>query len=131
MTQHEHDDQHGQISGASRPHCCPCGHDAEPSGISRRGFLGGMGATAALGGVALTGLSWSALAATGPEVHPAPPRRPLVVKPVFIYATYKPAKQTSWRSWGGIQTQQDADQEVARIKGELDKLRTTVDFPVQ
>jgi hypothetical protein len=90
-----------------------------------------MGATAALGGVALTGLSWSALAATGPEVHPAPPRRPLVVKPVFIYATYQPAKQTSWRAWGGIQTQQDADQEVVRIKGELEKLRTAVDFPVQ
>jgi hypothetical protein len=90
-----------------------------------------MGAAAALGSAALGGLSWSALAATGPAIGPAPPRRPLVVKPVFIYQIPKRAPQTSWRSWGGIQTQQDADQEIARIKGELEKFRTTADFPVQ
>jgi len=90
-----------------------------------------MGAAAAMGGVALTGLSWSALAAAEPGVAPAPPRRPLVVKPIFTYSTYKHAPQTSWRNWGGIQTQQDADQETARIKGELEQLRTTVDYPVQ
>jgi hypothetical protein len=90
-----------------------------------------MGAAAALGGVTLSGLSWSALAADEPGVRPAQPRRPLVVKPVFIYALHKRAPQTSWRPWGGIQTQQDADQEVARIKAELEKIRTTADFPVQ
>jgi len=90
-----------------------------------------MGAAAALGGVALSGLSWSALAAAEPGVAAAPPRRPLVVKPIFLYGLYKRAPQTSWRPWGGIQSQQDADQEVARIKGELEKLRATADFPVQ
>lgn len=132
MGQHEHDSQHGHDGRSQvQPHCCPCGHGADSDGISRRGFLGGMGAAAAMGGVALTGLSWSALAAAAPGVQPAPPRRPLVVKPVFIYAIHKRAPQTSWRPWGGIQTQQDADQEVARIQGELDKLGATADFPVK
>lgn len=45
--------------------CCPCGHQGESDGLSRRGFLGGMGG-AALGGVALTGLSWSMLSAAEP-----------------------------------------------------------------
>ena len=38
--------------------------------------------------------------------------------------------QTSWRTWGGIQTQQDAEAEAARIRGELDKLRAAADFPL-
>jgi hypothetical protein len=132
MSQHDHDPRHDHDSGpAVRPHCCPCSRSSEPGWLNRRDFLGGMGAAAALGGVALTGLSWSALAAAQPGVAPAPPRRPLVVKPVFTYGVYHRAPQTSWRPWGGIQTQQDADQEVVRIKGELEKLSTSVDFPVK
>ncbi len=86
---------------------------------------------AALGGMALTGLSWSALAADQPELPQAPKRRPLVVKPVFLWNTYRPSPQTSWRAWGGIQTQQDADKEVVRIKDDLDKLAASADFPVK
>jgi hypothetical protein len=131
MNQDQHDNQNGNVSSDSLPHCCPCGHSHGLSGMSRRGFLGGIGAATAMGGAVLSGLSWSALAAAEPEVRPAPPRRPLVVKPVLIYEIPKRAPQTSWRSWGGIQTQQDADQETARIKGELEKLGSTADFPVQ
>jgi len=114
-----------------KPHCCPC-CDSKPTadGISRRGFLGGMGG-AALGGMALTGLSWSMLSAGESKIAPAPPRRPLVVKPIFTYATYKHRPQTSWRPWGGIQTQEDADQELARIRQELAKLASAADFPVK
>ena len=36
---------------------------------------------------------------------------------------------TSWRSWGGIQTQQDAEAEAARIRGELEKLPRPPTFP--
>ncbi len=39
--------------------------------------------------------------------------------------------QTSWREWGGIQTQQDVEQEIARIKGDLEKLQATADFPLE
>lgn len=118
---HEHD-------GTVRPHCCPCGSsDPGPSGITRRSFLGG----AALGGMALSGLSWSTLAAAEPGIAAVPPRKPLVVKPLFLYRTYKRREQTSWRSWGGTGTQEEADQELVRIRGELEKLQKEADFPVQ
>lgn len=110
--------------------CCPCGHQGESDGLSRRGFLGGMGG-AALGGVALTGLSWSMLSAAEPGLPSAPSRRPLIVKPILLYRQYTRRPQTSWRPWGGLQTQHDVDQEVVRIKGELDKLQGMADFPVQ
>ena len=38
--------------------------------------------------------------------------------------------QTSWRSWGGIEKQEQADAEVVRIQGELEKLKASADFPV-
>jgi hypothetical protein len=86
-----------------------------------------------VGGAVLTGLSWSLLAAgeNATEMEPAPPRRPLVLKPILIYDIPKRQPQQSWRSWGGIHTQEDADAEVARIKAELDKLQAAADFPLQ
>ena len=67
-------------------HCCPCCDRSEAAGdeaLTRRGFLEGVGGLAALGGVALSGLSWSAISADEPELPAATPRRPLVVKPIF------------------------------------------------
>ena len=57
-------------------------------------------------------------------------RQALVVKPILVYSAPEYRHQTSWRSWGGIQTDEDAGEEVLRIKGELDKLRSSADFPV-
>ncbi|MHB8901323.1 MAG: hypothetical protein ACYC6Y_21450 [Thermoguttaceae bacterium] len=124
----EHRHQHA--GETPRPHCCPCcdQQTAASPGVSRRTFLGG---AAALGGIALTGLSWAQLAAAEPEIHQPAPRRPIRVKPVLVYSTYKPAPQTSWRSWGGIQTQEDADAEVKRIQGEIDQLKAKADFPLE
>ena len=65
-----------------------------------------------------------------PEVPAAPPRRPLVVKPIFVYSTYTPAsRRRVGGRWGGIETQEDADEEVARIKGELKKLQADGRLP--
>jgi len=75
-------------------------------------------------------LTWSGAAAAQAEGTVPPPRRTLVVKPILVYSTYTRLKQTSWRPWGGIQTQQDADQEMPRIQGEIDKMRAQADFPV-
>ncbi|MBN2474217.1 MAG: hypothetical protein JXB62_06400 [Pirellulales bacterium] len=122
MSPHSHKNQ-------PKPHCCPCCDHSERDidEMTRRGFLGG----AAFGAAALTGLSWSALAAgAGADVEAAPPRRALKVKPVFCYSIPQRAHQRSWRSWGGIQTPQDADAEVARIQTELNQLKATADFPV-
>ena len=78
MSEHQHDDR-----PALPAHCCPCSRHEQPPAedVRRRGVLAG----AVLGSVALAGLSWSALAAAEPDVPQAPPRRPLVVKPIFTY----------------------------------------------
>ena len=110
--------------------CCPCGHDHSAGEISRRGFLQGVGGAAALG-VALTGLTWSGVSAAEQEDQGQLKRRPLVVKPILLYSTPQPRPQWSWRSWGGIQTEQDAKQEVARIQRELRELDNKADFPVK
>jgi hypothetical protein len=95
--------------------CCGCsGHDLVT--LNRRGFLEG----AVLGGTALTGLTWPVLAAGSKDELPAPPpRRPLVVKPILIYSVPVRHPQTSWRNWGGIQTEGDAARECVRSGTEL------------
>jgi hypothetical protein len=110
--------------------CCPCGHDHSAGGISRRGFLQGVGGAAALG-VALTGLTWSSVSAAERQDQDRPKRRPIVVKPSLVYSIPTRRHQTSWRNWGGIQTQQDADKELARIRLELSNINSKADFPVQ
>jgi hypothetical protein len=86
---------------------------------------GGLG----LLGTALTGLSWSAVSAA--EVEAAPRRGPLVVKPIFTYPKPQRRTQTSWRNWGGIQTEEDVQAEIARIYGELRQLKEEADFPLE
>jgi hypothetical protein len=51
-----------------------------------------------------------------------PPGKPLVVKPVLTYNISKRRPQTSWRSWGGVMTQDDVEQEGKRITAELAKM---------
>ena len=106
--------------------CCPCGHDHSADGITCRGFLQGVGGAAALG-VALTGLTWSGVSAAEREDQGELKRRPLVVKPILVYSTPKRRHQSSWRSWGGIQTQQDAEQELQRIRQELSDMENKAD----
>jgi len=84
-----------------------------------------------VGSIALSGLTWSRLAAAEAEVLQPAKRRSIQVKPILVYSTYKPVEQRSWRSWGGIQTQEDADAEVKRIQGELKQLEAKADFPVE
>jgi len=115
-----------------QPRCCPGGHPAgrTSQGFSRRAFLKGMGATA-VAGMALGNLSWPLPA--GAEVEPdvGLVRRPLRVKPILSYEIPGRRFQTSWRSWGGIQTRADVEQESGRIRGELNKLRSASDFPLE
>ena len=123
---------HACEDGGRHHGCCGCdGHgSAGPGAIGRRDFLKASGV--ALGALAMTGLVYEALAAETPASQPAaaPARKPLVIKPILTYETPRRRPQTSWRSWGGIETQQDAEGEVQRITGELKKLRGEADFPV-
>ena len=116
-----------------RTTCCPCGcgQDHSANGVSRRGFLQGVTGAGALG-VALTGLTWSSVAmAAGSGDRAGPQRRALVVKPILIHEVPTRRPQTSWRSWGGIETVEQAEQELGRIQGELVKMKERADFPVE
>jgi hypothetical protein len=86
---------------------------------------------AAMGSLALSGLSWSVLAASEPDLPPTPARKPLVVKPVFLYDLYTRHPQTSWRGWGGIEKQEDVDREIPNIQKDLDAWQAAADFPVK
>jgi hypothetical protein len=115
-----------------KPHCCPCGESHGPNGTSftRRDFLKGAG-VAALGSVTGGGLAWPLLAAR-PETAEAVWRpRPLRVKPLLVHDLPQRRFQTSWRNWGGIETEADVRAEVVRIRGELDALAERAEFPLE
>ncbi|MBM3747386.1 MAG: sugar isomerase [Acidobacteria bacterium] len=57
--------------------------------------------------------------------------RPLKVQPVLMYSLPKRREQTSWKSWGGIQTQESAAAEVNRITEELKALSTQAEFALE
>ena len=109
--------------------CCNGNHGMNLTSISRRKFVQVAG-TAAISTVAISGLSWSALNSkqTGEKVPVQ--RQPLIVKPILTYEIPVRREQTSWRNWGGIQTENDVIQEVERIQGEIKALNVQADFPV-
>lgn len=110
--------------------CCNAKSGKGSNEISRRKFIQETG-TSALGVCAFPALSWSVLASVPPLENTIVKRRPLIVKPVFIYSTPVRKDQTSWRNWGGIQTEQDADKELVKIQDELKELHSVADFPVE
>ncbi len=84
----------------------------------------------ALGAVTLPGLTWASLNELPFADEFAPDRKPLIVKPVFTYEVPRRRPQTSWRNWGGIQTEEDAAREIDRIETELKALKENADFPL-
>jgi hypothetical protein len=101
--------------------------------INRREFVGLTTASIA-GGV--LGLNTSTFA--GRKVEEWNPHKPLVatgkkliVQPILMYRTAKRRRATSWKSWGGVQTEQAASEEAKRISKELDLLLANADFPLE
>ncbi|MBM4019469.1 MAG: sugar isomerase [Planctomycetes bacterium] len=108
-----------------RPRCCGCGSPE----LTRRELLKAGAVTA--GGLALAGCAWSSLRTAAAEADAAATARtPIVVKPILSYDLPRRRPQTSWRSWGGIHTEEAAKEELARIQGEIDKVKAAADFPV-
>jgi len=116
--------QNDQLRG-SQACSCGCGH-----GITRRGFLGNVGGATLLGGASLM-LASSAGATAPVPGDRLPVGKPLRVQPVLAYDLPQPAEKTSWRGYGGVQTQQAAEQEAGRIQADLQQLAPTLDFPVE
>lgn len=109
--------------------CC-CGNNVKGSNeMTRRKFVQVTG-TGALGTVALSGLSWSAIISEQTVGKSANQRQPLTVKPVLTYEVPERREKTSWRNWGGIQTEKDASEEIKKIQDELKLLGAKADFPV-
>lgn len=101
--------------------------------MNRREFVGLT--TAGIAGGVL-GLGTSALA--GRKIEEWNPDKPFIVtgkkikvQPVLMYRTPIRREQTSWKSWGGVQTEQAASEETKRISKELKSLSTRADFPLE
>jgi len=101
--------------------------------MARRTFLASVGGSA-LGSAALTGCTTAGKpAAAGGEtrLEPTASAKELVVQPALSYRFHKRAQATSWRPWGGIATEQDVEQELARIDAELREMAGKAGFPIK
>src|SRR4030066_917953 len=66
------------------------------------------------------------------------PEKPLIttgkklsIQPVLMYRIPQRRQATSWKSWGGVQTEQAAAEEATRISQELTSLSPKADFPFE
>jgi hypothetical protein len=124
-----------RVSQNETPCCCSSGKpsigekDFFGKGVSRRDFLLGLGAA----GVGAWALSSSSAKAAPLSIGGEMTRigSPLRVKPVLVYGLHQRREATSWRPWGGLHTQDDVTAEANRIEGELKKLASEADFPVE
>jgi hypothetical protein len=57
--------------------------------------------------------------------------KPLRVKPALVYSLSQRREATSWRSWGGLHTQNDVEKEAKKIEQELKVLSLKADFLVE
>jgi len=115
MTEHATDAIHSQP-------CC--------ASLTRRELLIGASA-AAIGGMALSAVSAATITRESERIRAVPGGVPLRVQPVLVYDVPVRQQATSWRNWGGIQTEQDAAAEKARISAELERATKMADFAVE
>ncbi|MBN1817061.1 MAG: hypothetical protein JW828_06845 [Sedimentisphaerales bacterium] len=109
---------------------CGCCMSRAAFALNRRQFMTGVGA-----GLAAPALAASVLAQVKrPSDIPlfkAPAPRPLVIQPVLTVTLFQRHHQTSWRSWGGIHTEEDIRQEQKRIGEELAKIQADSEFAME
>ncbi|MHC1766083.1 MAG: sugar isomerase [Verrucomicrobiia bacterium] len=72
-----------------------------------------------------------AIAAWDPAKPLVNPARKLRVRPVLMYSLPTPKAESSWKSWGGVQTEAALTEEAARIEQELRRVAASVDFPLE
>jgi hypothetical protein len=128
--------QHSEHQTNSKLQTCSCFHSrhskTSATGVSRRGFLGGLVSTAALSSLT-SAISSQARdhsnksASSGKEL---PRGAALRIKPVLTYQIEQRQEKTSWRSYGGIQNHGQVNEEAVRINAELKELQSKAEFPV-
>ena len=101
--------------------------------VNRREFLG-MTTTSIAGGV----LGLDALSSAGPSRDGWDAAQPLVrtgkvltIQPMLMYSVAQKRPATSWKSWGGVQTDQAASAEAQKIAEELNTLSSRADVPLE
>lgn len=109
----------------AKHHNC-CGGEART--MSRREFFADAGVAAASAAV-LSSFAFQGDFKTVPDYSPR--RLALRLQPVLTYETPVRRKETSWRNWGGVQTEAGAAEEKARIEAELIKIESKADFPIE
>ena len=98
--------------------------------ISRRQFVKITG-TSTVGAVAIPGLTWASFSEIKTHEIFDLKRAPLIVKPIFTFEIPVRQNQTSWRPWGGIQSEEDAEKELEHIREEHKILINRADFPLE
>ena len=99
--------------------------------MSRRGFISGLAGAAAMGGMMLTRTARAGSAKPVSAGKGLPRGAALRVKPVLIYNLEKRQEKTSWRSYGGIQTKEQVNDEAQLIRTELKELASRAEFPIE
>jgi len=97
--------------------------------VTRREFIYSVGAIAA--GSLASAAAQQRVPESGAGRRGPLPRTLLRVQPVLSYEIPQRRQATSWRNWGGIQTETDAAAEKERIGSELARLASQGGFPVE
>jgi hypothetical protein len=100
--------------------------------INRRDFMA-LGAASVTGVLGLGASSPAQAARDGWDPDKALVRtgKPLTIQPLLMYHMVERRPATSWKSWGGVQSDEAAVKEAAVITKELTSLASRADFPVQ
>ena len=101
--------------------------------LNRREFVGLTTASLAGGilGFATSGAASSPLDEWDPDRPPVCTGKALVVQPVLMYRVAQRQEATSWKSWGGVQTDEAAAREAENISRELNLLAGQAGFPIK
>ncbi len=101
--------------------------------VNRREFLGLTTASIAGGVLGLNASSSAAIDRGGwdPKKPLLCTGRTLVIQPVLMYRVAERRPATSWKSWGGVQTDEAAAAEMQRITAELATLCSQASFPLK
>lgn len=109
-----------------------CTHRLEhslPISITRRNFIAACGFV--IGSISANSIINQLLAQEYQLQEIKPIRKPLLIQPVLAYETPKRREATSWRNWGGIETDEQAQKEKIKIENELQALKSQIDFPIE
>ncbi len=93
--------------------------------LTTAGIAGGALALSAAGLAAERAGEWD------PDRPPVVTGKPLRVQPVLMHTTYQRRENTSWRSWGRINSAETAAEEMARIAKEVEALPSKAGFPLE